>query len=1513
MDKGRGSAPDYAIWMDAAEEQALREALHVAQAAQAEVDQQRGGGGRLLRDARKLHQVYGQLARLGFGKEDIEQCLPHMRSDSSLNDALDWACLHLPEASLPPSFRMATPDAEDGDKELDKSSLLKKIVSAPAVAKPEGRFLEAKKRAAAFAKKAAGGAALVRLVPKFETRVAKRRSAVEAEAKRAVRRKSWRAERQQAKRAPTSTNPSAEEEFAVDFGDGSSQDGGARDRTPPPGARGEQALASWLSEECGIGAPEATAFAAALAADGRTRSKRHLTGRALASLAASVPIGYDSTLALCEIEETDWPDMVPAHHRDIIKASAVAAGGIGGGGPGQAGEAEVEVAKRTAAERGAAERVQRGAADREAGSESNSAPAVASGGASGGGGKSKKRSGGSGKKKGGGGGGGNAAAQRAAMLAKYQTTSVAKPVVEKAAEREVSADVPEAAATAASPGPPPPSATDAAAGVDGVSCADDDVANGGTGRYDLSRWSGKTPKTMLLEWFQKMQAPRPKIELESVGRRYRAYVVVVGDTKLELPGDEVFDKREQAEQAAATAALYHLFGTGKEKQPLYRMLPPAYRTLWLGWVSNQQTAAAQLEADSAAAALIERERFVDRLEEEAEAAERQERREAREVETGSRLQAAHARWVEAAAGCASAAQRASLPISKLAEQLSTAMASTQVAVLCGETGSGKSTQVPQMLLEEALASGAGGTTSILCTQPRRIAATSLARRVASERGEQVGGRGSLVGYQVRLESKRTESTRLLYCTTGIALRMMLCEKPLEGISHVVVDEVHERDTQTDLLLLLLRELLPLRPDLRVVCMSATVQAELFSSYFGGCPVLTAQGRSYPVTDTFLEDILATTGHVLPPDSPCRVSDHGTWNKATFNLHRGGQASTQEWKEAGAATNPDYDEGRYAAYPPGVHAVLSQLNESAINHDLIMELVDYIDLNLGDGAVLVFLPGFADISTLYNTMSSSRRFGDRAAFRVLPLHSSLSPAEQSAVFDVMPTGVRKVVLATNIAETSITIDDAVFVIDSGRAKSAMFDERKQMRRLVDVWISQAEARQRAGRAGRVRAGHAFKLYTRQRYTQSMLPARVPEMLRGPLQELCLQLRLAPLLESYELRAAFARALDPPKAATVEAAIIALQRSNALDADEALTPLGRHLAALPVEICIGRLMLYGALFSCADPILLIAAALSDRSPFLQPLARRDEAKAAQVCFNRDESDHLAAVDAYQKWMHVKRTEGNGGAKRFCDRHFLAERALVGMGEAADQFWGNLADLGLLPELRRLGEADKQAARRSANRHADSPLLLKAVLAAGLFPNVLLVSPGRARPSLSQQKQSVSIHPSSFNHMASSFTTSYLVFHEKVKTSKIVVHDVTAVTALDLLLLGGEIKVLHAQHRVVIDNWIDLTISPRVAVLFKALRHQMMSLMRRRIADAGGARDGGHAPQAAVLEAVVEMVKRGTVAAEINPEAIKERAIAAREREQQAKPSGRGGGNTKPELGKGKGGGRGGRRQLGSLVYT
>jgi HrpA-like RNA helicase len=252
----------------------------------------------------------------------------------------------------------------------------------------------------------------------------------------------------------------------------------------------------------------------------------------------------------------------------------------------------------------------------------------------------------------------------------------------------------------------------------------------------------------------------------------------------------------------------------------------------------------------------------------------------------------------------------------------------QVAVVCGETGSGKSTQVPQMLLEHALESGRGGVTSVICTQPRRIAATSLARRVAQERGEQAGARGAMVGYQVRLESKRTESTKLLFCTTGIALRMMLSDPPLQGVSHVVVDEVHERDTQTDQLLLLLRELMPTRPDLKVVLMSATVQAELFSRYFDGAAILTSKGRTFPVDEHYLEHALKLTGHVLPTDSPCWLRNAGEWHKHSFAVHN--RAITQEWQETGGSVNPEYSDARYAEYGEGVCNVLRSLNEHVIN-------------------------------------------------------------------------------------------------------------------------------------------------------------------------------------------------------------------------------------------------------------------------------------------------------------------------------------------------------------------------------------------------------------------------------------------------------------------------------------------------------------------------------------------------------------------------------------------------------
>lgn len=794
----------YAIWLEPEEEQKLRDVLRGAHKAQAEEEARHGGGSRLLRDVRKLHQLYSQMARLGFENEDIERCLAQLRMDASLNDALDWACLHLAESALPPSFRMSVELEEEDDREKERAALLKKIASQPAQAKPEGRFLEAKKRAAAFAKKAAakvGGqpkddledvgaaasasaidavnraasewrvrhaealadesseeeeeeqladqlgvldleelgetrldsmlqqkdqlrrtaesaadeaegegklsvagrqaraarrlgrhadqieAALVRLVPKYKTRLMQVGEAAAAEAKRAAR-LARDEEQREAKYAAEgeeddpsfSVNFDGEAEADLAGGEvlanggvgGEERRQGHEKRTSSPlAAVGMEALAAWLGSVCGVASAEAVAYATALAAD-----------------------GYDSTLALAEIDEADWPPMIKQGHRNAILRQATEAGATVIDGTRAAAEelaaaearaaeaaseverqAEAEAAARVeaeaaraaaeaaaelqrteaveaakaaaaAAEREAAEReaeereaAEREAAEREAAEAARAAAsdeeaptpqplppeelaAVGSNGgrseevarqsgeteapeaaktarrespapaAVGGGGKSRKKgSSSAGKKKGGGGGGGNAEAQRAAMLAKYQTTSVAKPAVDKEKQATPPAAAAEEAAAAEASGAPP--AESSVSYADAVEEEADAPADGG-GSYDLSRWSGKTPKTMLLEWFQKMQAPRPKIELEPVGRRFRAHVVVMGDTKVELPKGELLDKREQAEQAAATAALFQLFGTGKNKQPLYRMLPPDYRALWLKWESDEKMATAQV-------------------------------------------------------------------------------------------------------------------------------------------------------------------------------------------------------------------------------------------------------------------------------------------------------------------------------------------------------------------------------------------------------------------------------------------------------------------------------------------------------------------------------------------------------------------------------------------------------------------------------------------------------------------------------------------------------------------------------------------------------------------------------------------------------------------------------------------------------------------------------------------------------------------------------------------------------
>lgn len=379
--------------------------------------------------------------------------------------------------------------------------------------------------------------------------------------------------------------------------------------------------------------------------------------------------------------------------------------------------------------------------------------------------------------------------------------------------------------------------------------------------------------------------------------------------------------------------------------------------------------------------------------------------------------------------------------------------SNQVVIVAGDTGCGKTTQVPQLVLDDMILRGEGARANIIVTQPRRISAIGVSERIADERCEKVG---QTCGYSIKLEKRMTSKTRLLLCTTGILLRRLQCDPDLASVSAIFLDEVHERDINTDFLIIILKDLLQRRKDLKLVLMSATVNSEAFSSYFAGCPVVSIPGRTHPVQENRLEDILQMTGH--------EIEEH-----SDYALKLGPNSSPKVSK---SALRKLY----YPKYSKEVIHSLSVVDESLINYPLLSDLLEHISKNNEEGAILVFMPGMMEIQKAIEELYKKEYF-QSAGVLIYPLHSSLSTAEQVAIFEVPPEGVRKIVISTNIAETSITIEDVVYVVDSGRVKENRKDEINETPTLVECWVSKASAKQRRGRAGRVRPGIAYHMYSR----------------------------------------------------------------------------------------------------------------------------------------------------------------------------------------------------------------------------------------------------------------------------------------------------------------------------------------------------------------------------------------------------------------------------------------------------
>ncbi|MCL7032494.1 hypothetical protein MKW94_002396 [Papaver nudicaule] len=759
-------------------------------------------------------------------------------------------------------------------------------------------------------------------------------------------------------------------------------------------------------------------------------------------------------------------------------------------------------------------------------------------------------------------------------------------------------------------------------------------------------------------------------------------------------------------------------------------------------------------------------------------------------------------WKESAEGKRMIEFRESLPAYKEKDALLRAISQNQVVVVSGETGCGKTTQLPQYILESEIEVANGSACNIICTQPRRISAMAVSERVAAERGEKLG---ETVGYKVRLEGQRGRDTRLLFCTTGILLRRLLHDKSLKGVTHVIVDEIHERGMNEDFLLIILRDLLPRRPELRLILMSATLNAELFSTYFGGAPMMHIPGFTYPVRTLFLESILETVGYRLTPYN--QIDDYGQdklWKKQKQFLGKRKSQIVSVVEDTLEAAN-------FNEYSRQTQESLSCWNPDSLGFNLIERVLCHICKKEKPGAVLVFMTGWDDINALKDQLQAHPLLGDPSRTLLLACHGSMATSEQRLIFDKPEDGVRKIVLATNMAETSITINDVVFVVDCGKAKETSYDALNNTPCLLPSWISKAAARQRRGRAGRVQPGECYHLYPRCVY-EGFVDYQLPELLRTPLQSLCLQIKSLQLGSISEF---LSRALQSPEPLSVQNAVEYLKVVGALDEKENLTNLGGYLSMLPVEPKLGKMLILGAIFKCVDPILTVVAGLSSRDPFLAPFDKKDLADSVKAQFaGRDCSDHLALVRAFKGWKDAEKEQSG---YEYCWKNFLSSQTLRGISSLNKQFFYLLKDTGLV---------DNDPATWNTWSHDEH--LIKAIICAGLYPGICsVVNKDKCISLKTMEDGEVNLSSNSVNAREPKIQYPWLVFNEKVKVNSVYLRESTAISDSLVLLFGGSISRGGLDgHLKMLGGYLEFFMKPALAETYLILKRELDELIHNKL---------------------------------------------------------------------------------------
>ncbi|KAI3639511.1 hypothetical protein MIR68_002526 [Amoeboaphelidium protococcarum] len=554
--------------------------------------------------------------------------------------------------------------------------------------------------------------------------------------------------------------------------------------------------------------------------------------------------------------------------------------------------------------------------------------------------------------------------------------------------------------------------------------------------------------------------------------------------------------------------------------------------------------------------------------------------------------------------------RRNLPIYQYKQQIIDMIKENQVCVISAQTAAGKSTQVPQYIRE-------AGFEKIVVTQPRRIAAMSLCKRVQYECMSTLQ---SEVGFQIRFESDRSEATQILFVTEGILIKQIYGDPLLSQYNVVIIDEVHERHLNCDFLLGVIKLICQKRKDLKVILMSATINAELFQQYFDNAPLIEVPGRLHPV------DIL----YLAPGD---QTDDAQLTDRKVVQQRR-----SQRIPESIPAQNKIFDPNHY------------------------LEILKWIESEVPideSGDLLIFLPGVAEINKLYNKV---KQYADENGVWIpLKLHSALSISDQDKVFVQCPPGARKCIISTNIAETSITIDGVRFVIDSGTAREMDYDLQSRLSKLSEFWISQASAKQRAGRAGRTQSGYCFRLYSEEEY-DGLNEYTVPEIMRVSLDQVILSMKKMDLgIDPYNFQF-----VEPPPIDHIDYSLKLLHGVDALDSVGQLTPIGYMLAMLPVDVIIGKMLLMSSVFDVVEPVLIMAAALSlQQSPLLNAADLTPEQVASRSSLYSLHGDPFTLLNVYIQWLSTKHQNSSTTSQKWCKRNGVNEYRLYEISKLVHQY--------------------------------------------------------------------------------------------------------------------------------------------------------------------------------------------------------------------------------------------------------